>query len=392
MNRTLTVETVMTMETMRGAAAGRGALTLALAAVLAACGGDGRGAAAEARADTAAAAAVVLAPSDVAVARTAELQGGVALTGTLEPGRVAEVKAQVAGVLEGLTVDRGSAVREGQVLARIEAQGVTSQAGGARAQVAAAEAALAQARRQLESSRTLHEAGALSEIAFRAAETQEQAARAQVAAARAAAAGAGEMAARTRVVAPVTGRVSDRRVNGGEAVSVGDVLLTVVDSRTLELRGQVPVEQAARVRAGQPATFTLTAYPGRAFAGTVARVDPVADPGTRQVGVTLRLPNPDGALIGGMFAAGRVATGDVRTAVTVPAAAVRGSGGATFVWVVRDGAVARRAVTVGERDDARGIVALASGLAAGEQVIVAPGEVEEGARVTVRAAAPAGGR
>lgn len=369
-----------------------GAAALALAVSLAACGGGAP--AAEAHADTAAAKpAVVLAAADLATAASVELRGGVALTGTLEPGRVADVKAQVGGVLEDLSVDRGSAVGQGQLLARIEAQGITSQAGGARAQVAAAEAALAQARRQLESSRTLYEAGALSEIAFRAAETQEEAARAQVAAARAAAAGAGEMAARTRVVAPVAGRVSDRKVNEGEAVNPGDVLLTVVDSRNLELRGQVPVDQASQVRAGQAVEFTLNAYPGRTFAGTVARVDPVADPGTRQVGVTLRLPNPDGTLIGGMFAAGRVATGGTTTAVAVPAAAVRGSGTETFVWVVKDGVASRRAVAVGERDEARGVIAIARGVAAGEQVVAAPGELEEGARVTVRAddTAPTGG-
>jgi RND family efflux transporter MFP subunit len=385
------METVMTIDRSRGRRA-RAPLALALAAALAACGGGGGASAEEARGDTVAARdEVVLSPADVAAAGTTQLQGGVALTGSLEPFRVVQVKAQVPGVVAGLSVDRGSRVGQGQLLARIQAQGIQSQAGGAAAQVAGAQAALAQAQRQLESARTLHEAGAMSEIAFRAAETQVQAARAQVAAARAASSGASEQASRTRVVSPITGQVSERSVEPGEAVSVGQVLLTVVDSRRLELRGQVPVDQAASVREGQPVEFELNAQPGRVIRGTVSRVDPVADPNTRQLGVTLGLPNADGSLIGGLFATGRVLTGTTRQAVVVPSAAVRTAGAESFVWVIKGDRAERRVITLGERDDARGMVAVAQGLSAGERVLVAPGEIEEGARVVVRGASNAAG-
>ena len=383
----------MKIDMSRGRVLARAPFAVALATVLAGCGGGGA-TAEEARGDTVQAKPeVVLSTTDVATVGTTQLQGGVALTGSLEPYRVVQVKSQVPGVVAGLSVDRGSRVSQGQVLARIEAQGIQSQAGGAAAQVAGAQAALAQAQRQLESSRTLYEAGAMSEISYRAAETQVQAARAQVAAARAASAGASEQASRTRVVAPLSGSVSQRNVEAGEAVSVGAVLLTIVDSRALELRGQVPVDQAAAVRQGQPVEFELNAQPGRTYRGTVSRVDPVADPGTRQVGVTLSLPNPDGTLIGGLFATGRVLTGSTRDAIAVPTAAVRTSGTESFVWVIKNNKVERRVVTPGERDDARGMVSIAQGLSSGEQVVVAPGEIEEGARVSVRAAtntAPAG--
>jgi membrane fusion protein (multidrug efflux system) len=376
--------------TMKMKGLARAAALGAAAATVAACGGGGTSAKeAEAAAAAEAPAAMVLAPNDVAVAERTELAAGVALTGSLEPYRVAEVKAQVPGVVAGLSVDRGSAVRQGQVLARIEAQGIQSQAGGARAQVAGAEAGVALARRQLESTRTLHQAGATSEMDLKAAETQYQSALAQLGAARAAASGAAEQAGRTRIVSPLTGRVSVRTANDGEAVSVGASIVTVVDSRWLELRGQVPVDQAAQVRQGQPAEFSLVAYPGRTFGGTVSRVDPVADPGTRQVGVTLRLPNADGSLIAGLFASGRVVTGGGREAVVVPVAAVRGAGEGQHVMVVVGDSVVRRPVTTGPRDDARGVVAIEQGVQPGERVIVSPGVVPAGAKVRVGAASAA---
>ncbi|HEY0015660.1 MAG TPA: efflux RND transporter periplasmic adaptor subunit [Longimicrobium sp.] len=364
-------------------------LRAAVAALLvlgaAACGG-GEGEAAETT--KAPEKVTVLAPDDVAAAAMTELAAGVALTGSLEPFRTAEVKAQVPGVVRGLSVDRGSGVRAGQVLARIEAAGIQSQAAGARSGVAAAQAQLSLAQRQLESARTLFQAGAMSELDFRAAEAQFQAAQAQLAAARSTSTGAAEQAGRTAVTAPFGGQVSERTVNEGEAVNPGQTLLTVVNSQFLELRGQVPVDQANLVRPGQPAEFTLTAFPGQTFTGTVARVDPVADASTRQVGVTLRLPNP-GQLIAGMFASGRVVTAGGRQALVVPSAAVRGTGADQHVLVLQGDSVVRRPVTPGSRDDARGVVAIESGLQAGEQVIVSPGMVPAGSKVRVQTAAAA---
>ena len=86
----------------------------------------------------------------------------------------------------------------------------------------------------------------------------------------------GEQARRATVTAPINGEVSNRQVSQGEAVSPGQTLFTVVNSTSLELAGQVPVDQAVRVRAGAPAEFTIDAYPGRVFRGAVARVEPTA--------------------------------------------------------------------------------------------------------------------
>ena len=332
---------------------------------------------------------VVLGAADVATARLASLQTGPTLTGSLQPADVVELKAQIAGTISDLRVDRGSSVREGQVLARIEAAGIRSQAAGARAAVAAAQANLAVARQQLEAARTLQAAGAMSEIDLRSAEAGYEAAEAQLAAARAQAASAGEAAGHATVRSPITGVVSARDIEEGESVSPGTELLTVVNSSRLELAGQVPVQQAAQVRVGQPVRFTLDAYPGRDFRGTVARMDPTADPSTRQVGIYVQMPNPGREIIGGQFARGRV-LGDTRETVVVPESAVRQEGQERYVFVIENGRIARRTVVVVGRDDATGEVGITSGVQAGEQVVSAAGAtIAPGTAVTVAAdAAP----
>jgi RND family efflux transporter MFP subunit len=360
------------------------ALTLTLLAA-AACGGSSTPEAAAVETPQAEQ-RVVLAPTDVAEARVGDLTTGILVTGSLEPAERATLTAQVDGTVGPIRVDRGSAVRRGQVLTTIEAEGVRSQAAGARANVAAAEANLAVAEKQRDAAKRLYEAGATSAIEAQTAEARYEAVAAQVAAARAQAAAAGEDAARTVITAPLSGRVSERQVEPGEAVRTGDPILSIVNTSELELAGRIPVDQAATVRVGQPVTFTLDAYPGREFRGTVARVDPAADPQTRQVGVYVRLPNPDGEIIAGQFARGRVTGRRISDVVVVPATAVEGTGGEAAVYAIENGRLARRPVTVGARDDARGTVAITSGLRPGERILARPTPtIAEGTPVVVAA-------
>lgn len=326
---------------------------------------------------------LVLGPNDVAVARLADIGSAVVISGPLEPAQVVNVRAQASGTVSGLRVDRGTSVRAGQVMAVIEAAGVRSQAAGARAGVAAARANLAVAEQRLEAARTLKQAGAMSEIDYRSAVAGHEAAQAQLAAAEAQAATAGEAAARTAITAPITGVVSQRFVQGGEAVNPGTPLFTVVNSSVLELAGQMGVAVAARVQVGQPVVFALDADPGREFRGRVARIDPTADPGTRQVGVYVHLANPGGRIVGGQFARGRIVTRSSQQ-VVVPEIAVRDAGASPSVLVVRGDRVERRPVTLGDRDESSGWIAVLSGVQAGETVLVAASaDIPDGTRVTV---------
>ncbi|GJG89509.1 MexH family multidrug efflux RND transporter periplasmic adaptor subunit [Gemmatimonadetes bacterium T265] len=342
-------------------------------------------------APAAAAAVAVLGPQDVARAARLAVSPAVVLTGSLNPYRTAEVKAQVAGLVGQLRTDRGRPVRRGDLLAVLRAQGVQGEASGARAAVDAAQAQVALTRWQLESARQLYQAGAMAEMNFRNAQAQYAAAQGQLGSARAQAAGANEAETYTRVEAPLTGVVSARMTNQGEAVSPGQQLFTVVNADTLELAGQIPVRAAGQVRVGQVAIFSLDAYPGQKFSGRVARVDPTVDPGTRRVGASLYLPNPGHRIVGGQYVTGEIVSGaPAEDAVVVPQAAVRGGGDSVYVFVIEQGALARRAVSLGARDDGRGVVAVRSGVREGESVIVSPAtDLAAGTRVRVANVGPA---
>jgi RND family efflux transporter MFP subunit len=310
-----------------------------------------------------------LTASDVVEVRVVPITDAVAVSGPLEPIQTLPLKSQIAAIVHSIHVDRGSHVRRGETLVVLEADGLRGLAAGARAAVAAAGANLALATQRQEAARRMHESGGLSDYDLKSTEAARQVAEAQAAAARAQLASTMENEARATIVSPFDGIVSDRAVEQGEAVKDGALLLTVVDTRTLKLRAQVGVDEAMRVRPGAEVVFTLDAVRGETFHGIVARIDPRADPATRQVGITSELPNGDGRIVAGQFAHGRVLMGAPAPMVAVPLTAVADSAGHARVFLVHDGRLTIREISLGPRDDEQGLVGVRAGLQAGDQVL-----------------------
>lgn len=358
-------------------------LLLGSALALAACG---KGEAPKTDSATAGPPSQQLSSADIGVADTSTLAAGVLVTGSLRPADVVVVRAQISGTLQNLRVDRGSPVSAGQSLATIQAEGVQSQSLSARAAVAAARSGVALAQQKLDAARTLHKAGAISDVDLKAAEAEFENAQAQLAAATAQSAAAGENASRATVMSPISGVVSDRKVEQGEAVTAGAELMTVVNPRELELAANVPVDEAAAVKVGQSVRFTLASLPGETFTGRVDRKDPVASMDTRQIGLYLRVPNRNGNIVAGQFATGRIVSNNAKPVIVVPVGAVRETSGKFWVLRLSSGKVERRDVTVGARDEANGLVVITSGLAAGDRIIKAPSlTITSGTSVTIAA-------
>ena len=103
--------------------------------------------------------------------------------------------------------------------------------------------------------------------------------------------------------------------------------------------------------------------------GHLVRIAPAAEPGTRSIGVTVALPNPDESLRAGQYALARVVLPDSDTRLTLPAIAVVKGSGQDQVWVLDNGVLARRSITTGRRDEALGLVEVTAGVTPTTQVV-----------------------
>jgi RND family efflux transporter MFP subunit len=312
--------------------------------------------------------AVVLGTENVARVEARLLQSGPAISGALRARREATLRAEVGGALLENTADPGTAVKKGQLLARIEDGALSDQLRAAEQAVRAAENALVFARRDLDRSRQLSEGGALPAQGLERAETAVAQQEALLADAQARLAGAALLHSRTRLRAPFDGVVSDRQARAGDVVQPGTPLFTVVDPTSMRLEATVPAEGLAQIRPGTPVHFTVTGYGARAFSGAIEQVNPVVDPATGQVRIAVAIPNAGGELLAGLFARGRVAT-ESRTAPAVVADAVDPSTTPPSVLRVKDGKVERVPVVLGTRDEVADRIEVRSGLVPGDTVL-----------------------
>jgi len=180
--------------------------------------------------------------------------------------------------------------------------------------------------------------------------------------------------------------VAKRHVLPGEKVSVEQQLLTIVDLARLELAGNVGTHEVARLSPGMAVQVQVEGV-DRPVAGRLARIAPAAEPGTRSIGVTIELANPRETLRAGQYAMARAALADDTERLTVPAAAVGKTSGQDHVWVIEGGALARRAITVGRRDEREGRVEVLQGVTPNSQVLAARFDnLREGAKASIVAA------
>lgn len=313
--------------------------------------------------------AMVVGPENIAVVQAEQIRSGPALSGNLEAEAQATVRAEVGGAVLETLVEQGDHVRAGQTLARIDDATLRAAELAARSQVTTAENAAEIAKRQVDRNEALLKAGAIAERDIELSRNQYQAAEAQLANARAMLANAEKQLGKATVTAPFSGVVSVRAVSAGDVVQPGGAIYTIVNPSSMRLEASVPADQLSSVRIGAPVDFTVNGYPNRQFTGRVTRINPVADPSTRQVRIIVSLPNESGALVGGLFADGHIAT-EVRTAPVVPMAAVDERGLKPFVMLIKNGVVQRSEVELGIRDGATETVEIRSGVAPGDTILL----------------------
>ena len=324
---------------------------------------------------------MVLGPEDVAVVARGPVQSGPAITGTLAAQRQATVRAQISGSILTVLAEPGQAVRQGETLARLDSTSLTEAYSSARVAVTSARASVALNQRELERQRSLLQAGAVAQRAVETAQQNLVVARATLAQYESQLANAQKQLAYTVVAAPFSGVVSDRPVAAGDVVQPGTAIYTIVDPSSLQLEASIPAEQIGQLKVGSPVTFNVTGYASRTFRGLISRINPAADPTTRQVRVYAELPNAGNDLVAGLYAEGRVES-QSREGLTVPTGAIDRRMAKPAVMLVRDGKVARVDVEIGLQDDREQRVEILHGVAAGDVVLLgAAQEIQVGTPV-----------
>lgn len=340
-------------------------VALAAALVLASCGRGGADASRNAPAP------LLISAEDVHTIRNSSLASGPAITGTIQPERRADVRAEVNATVMQVLRENGDAVKRGELLVRLDDTAIRDALAAAEATTRSAQQALLQSERQLERMKTLRTSGMVSAQALEDAEIKRNGLTSDLEAAKSRAVLARQQLQRTEVRAPFDGVVSERKVSAGDTASPGKELLKVIDPASMRFEGLISAENVGQVNVGQPVTFRVNGYGERDFQGKVRRVDPAANPTTRQVAVIVDFAGKEEPKVAGLYAEGRVETQSAAS-LTIPPSAIVREGDKASAWRVQQDKIRKVQIALGDRDPRSGDYVVKSGLAEGDKVIRYP--------------------
>jgi HlyD family secretion protein len=229
-------------------------------------------------------------------------------TGYVQPVEVVEVGTQVSGVIEKIYVDYNAHVKKGQLLAQLETNTLLERVNQANASVKATQSDLNYATQNYERVKTLYEAKAATQASYEDAINRRIQAETTIENAKATLKQAEVDLSYAFIYSPINGVVLDRAVNTGQTVAAAfstPTFFTIAEDLTkMQVEADVDEADIGQVRLGQQVNFTVDAYPGDTFSGTVSqvRLQPVVTSNVVTYTVVVNAPNPDEKLLPGMTA------------------------------------------------------------------------------------------
>jgi RND family efflux transporter MFP subunit len=332
------------------------------------------------------------------------------LPGELTAYQAVAIYPRVTGFVKTVRVDRGSHVRAGEVIATLEAPELVAQRSEAQSKLQAAEAQLLAARAKADADKSTYDrlkaasatpgvvAGNDVLVAEKAADASQNlvaVSQQNVEAARQALSAVRDVEGYLRVTAPFDGVVTERNIHPGALVgpssgpAASTPMLRVVENHRLRLVVPVPEAYTADIKPGAAIPFSVSAYPGQTWSGTVARIAQAVDVNTRTMAVELDVANTDGRLAPGTFSQVRWPVHRSAPSLFVPSASVASTTDRTFVVRIRDGKTEWVDVRTGLTSGA--LVEVFGDLHSGDEVAGrGTDEMRPGTAVKARATKPAG--
>jgi len=375
-------------------------------ALLASCSSKSKESAARADAKSEPAAAIQVSTAPVVERST---NRGVEVVGSLEAQDQVTVSSQGSGNLELISVDLGSPVSRGQVIARIDQRELKLKRDQAEAALHQAEAklgitrdgkidpqkqpdvrqavaALERARYDLTAAKKLFDAGTISNQQYDVYQKTVDQAEARYQASlenvrnlegiieekRAALDLTKKQLADSDIISPLSGVVKEKTASRGEYLQPGKPVVTIVQINPLRLRLEVPETFAASIAKGQVVTLKVDSFPDREFKGVIKRINPSMDEKSRSLMAEAEVANPNALLRPGMFARSQIVSNSKTMALMVPEKAVVSLAGVTKIFILEGAVAVERIVKLGARDGS--LVEILEGVKAGERVITSNAE------------------
>ena len=272
----------------------------------------------------------------------------------LEALRKVDVVSRVSGLVQKINVEEGDYAPTNKILAELDDREL-------RLEMQQAKAKAENNARLFQRSKEMYSKNLISKENFDDVKYQYETAKSQLQAAQL-------RLTYAKIRAPISGTITQRLIELGNNVSVNQKLFVMVDFDTLYARVFIPEKDIQKIKIGQKALVTVEAYPGKKFWGHVKMINPIIDPESGTVKVTVVLLKKGTPLRPGMFATVKIITDSHPNALFIPKRALLLESETDRVFVVTDSLAHQRDVKLGFSDGNR--IEVLSGLKEGDWVVV----------------------
>ncbi len=278
------------------------------------------------------------------------------------------MSSRILARIEAITVRAGDTVKKGQLLIKLEQSDLQSQVLQAKEQVKVMLARHIEAKRNYNRSLEVHSKKLISDVELDKSKADFDALTAELSTTKQALKQAQTTLSYTELRAPMNGRVVDRFAEPGNTAQPGNKLLSIYNPLSLRVEGQVREALALNLRQGQSITIELPTF-NKTLTAQIEEIVPAANTGSRSFLVKASIEYQE-QLLPGMYARMLIPAGD-ENVIYLPKDRIAQVGQLSVVWINEQGVAQRRFVRLG-KENANGMVAVISGLVAGEQVLVKP--------------------
>jgi membrane fusion protein (multidrug efflux system) len=307
-------------------------------------------------------------PVEVAAAKNGTITSSIVTTATLDPDRQVTMISETSGVVSKITVDEGSTVQEGQLLATLSdrERQVKLQQANIRVQ---------NAKQEMDRKQASYNSKIISESDFQKAKYDLELAVEEKNAAQV------ELD-RSMIRAPFSGIITQRFIEKGQNINPQSQLFTLVDADPLEAKVYLPEKEILGVKEKQMVDMALNAQKNVTFQGSIRQINPAVDPKTGTVKVTVEITKSPSVVRPGSFVDVKLETQHHDNALLVPKKALLEEAGEHFLFVISKDKATRRTITVGFLDDQN--AEILSGVSSGETVVISgQGSLRDGSKTEI---------
>lgn len=271
-----------------------------------------------------------------------------AFTGTIRAVNQSSIQAQISATATQVNAQVGQKVQKGQLLVKLNNQDNAARLAQARANLSAAQAQANLAKNMMQRKLRLLNQGFIARVEYEQSQVDYQAQLENVHAQQANVDIAQKANQDGAILSPISGIISQRQVEVGQTVAIGQTLFEIIDPDHLELQAKVPADAQQALKVGQPIEYTLQGNPNTLTA-TLSRIAPLADVSNRQIEFFATPKEYIPSLSIGAFVEGHILASQGIQGQQIPLDSIRDVKSKPYVWVVRDQKIQRIDLTVLEQ-------------------------------------------